>query len=273
MKMFCDPLSKTLRLSWKENILTITGAFFSQRIEILYLEAYCRPGSTQRVWSETVIPHQTRLITAAADERNLALECTLRDGVRVHHRIQIREAAKAPDAAVVDFLLEAENPTQAASQAHWAQPCIRVGEFTGFDQHADPYDYLQNCFIFLEGNLACMPTRDWATEALYIPGQVWAPREIPRTDVNPRPLSQLAPSNGLIGCFSGDQTWLLATAWSPYQELFQGVYQCIHSDFRIGGLQPGEKKTIRGAIYILPNDIDLLLRLYREDFPEQAKPD
>ena len=28
----------------------------------------------------------------------------------------------------------------------------------------------------------------------------------------------------------------LATAWEPYQELFQGVIVCMHSDFRIGGL-------------------------------------
>ena len=67
-----------------------------------------------------------------------------------------------------------------------------------------------------------------------------------REDVNPRPLSPILPSNGLIGCVSADGKEMLATAWEPYQELFQGVIVCLHSDFRIGGLKPGQSKTIRG---------------------------
>ena len=61
------------------------------------------------------------------------------------------------------------------------------------------------------------------------------------------------PSNGLIGCFSGDEKLIFATAWEPYQELFQGVARCLHSDFRIGGLAPGETKKIRGKIYLARN--------------------
>ena len=91
---------------------------------------------------------------------------------------------------------------------------------------------------------------------------------MPRTDVNPRPLSPTVPSNGLIGCFSGDEKVLFATAWEPYQELFQGVARCLHSDLRIGGLQPGEKKQIRGKIYLLDNDVPALLKRYAKDFPE-----
>ena len=33
--------------------------------------------------------------------------------------------------------------------------------------------------------------------------------------------------------------------------LFQGVVVCVHSDFRIGGLKPGERKQIRGKMYII----------------------
>jgi len=62
-------------------------------------------------------------------------------------------------------------------------------------------------------------------------------------------------SNGLIGCFSGDEKWIFATAWEPYHELFQGVYRCLHAAFRLGGLQPGEIKQIRGKIYIVPADV------------------
>ena len=63
---------------------------------------------------------------------------------------------------------------------------------------------------------------------------------------------------------------LLAVAWEPYQELFQGVIACMHSDFRIGGLAPGETKQIRGKLYVVPADVDALFRRYLRDFPEQA---
>jgi len=62
----------------------------------------------------------------------------------------------------------------------------------------------------------------------------------------------------------------MAVVWEPYQEIFQGVIACIHSDLRIGGLKPGETKHIRGKIYIVDADVDALLKRYRNDFPEQA---
>ena len=116
-----------------------------------------------------------------------------------------------------------------------------------------------------------MPTPQWATQARYTPGQVWCPAHVPRTDVNPRPLSPFVPSNGLIGCYSGDEKLIWATAWEPYQELFQGVIRCLHSDFRLGGLEPGETKQIRGKIYIVPADVDTLLKRYAADFPEHIR--
>ena len=82
---------------------------------------------------------------------------------------------------------------------------------------------------------------------------------VDRNDVNPRPLSKLVPSNGLIGCFSKDESKIFATAFEPYQELFQGVAVCLHADFRLGGLKPGETKDIRGKIYVVPSDVDALL--------------
>jgi hypothetical protein len=115
-----------------------------------------------------------------------------------------------------------------------------------------------------------MPTPNWATEALYTPGQVWAGPGVDRDDVNPRPLSDAHPSNGLIGCYSADEKMILAICFEPYQELFQGVAACLHSDFRLGGVAPGETKRVRGKIYILPADTELLLKRYRTDFPEQA---
>ena len=59
------------------------------------------------------------------------------------------------------------------------------------------------------------------------------------------------PSNGLIGCFSAEESQVLATAWEPYQELFQGVITCLHSDFRIGGLKPGETDALREQLAMI----------------------
>ncbi|MFG0333261.1 MAG: hypothetical protein ACF8TS_07870 [Maioricimonas sp. JB049] len=249
-----------LKLSWQKNILTVSGPDLpGDTLEIWYLEAYCRPGSTDRVWNKTTIGHETKLIEAADDGSRLVLQCRLNDGVIVDHVITATDDA-------IDFRLTARNPTDTASLAHWAQPCVRVGRFTGRMQA----DYLPKCFVFIDGELTRMPTPVWATEARYTPGQVWAPRGVDRNDVNPRPLNPQIPSNGLIGCFSADESKLLAMAWEPYQELFQGVIVCVHSDFRIGGLQPGETKQIRGRLYVMDADVDALLKRYADDFPEQT---
>src|SRR5437588_3567099 len=71
-----------LRVSWKDNYLTIAGPNLPGReMEILYLEAYCRPGSTDRKWEQTLIGHKTKLLGAETDGRRLRLRCTLDDGV------------------------------------------------------------------------------------------------------------------------------------------------------------------------------------------------
>ena len=60
-------------------------------------------------------------------------------------------------------------------------------------------------------------------------------------------------------------------AWEPYQELFQGVANCLHSDFRIGGLAPGESKSIRGKLYLSGSDVEALVKRYETDFPEHHR--
>jgi hypothetical protein len=254
-----------LTLARDDHWLVIKGAHLpGGEIRTNYLEAYCRAGSTDADWvKHTVIPHRSEVVSVT--EREVRLRDTLQDGVTVEHTITARGDE-------VDFQLVARNPGTVRSEAHWAQPCVRLGAFTGYtSQSKDIDDYLPKCFVFLDGKLERMPTREWAKTARYTPGQVWAPRGVPRTDVNPRPLSSLVPSTGLIGCFSADEKLIWATAWEPYQELFQGVARCLHSDFRIGGLEPGETRRIRGKVYIVPNDVPALLARYRKDFPEQRK--
>lgn len=251
----------SLKLHWEKNFLTISGEHLpGGEMQVHYLEAYCRAGSTDADWVQhTRMQHVTELVEASADGTLIRLRCRVNDGLVVDHVIR-----STPDE--VDFRLTAQNPTEKRSEAVWAQPCIRVDRFTGGDKES----YLGKSFVFLDGKLERMPTRDWALTARYVPGQVWAPKGVDRNDVNPRPLSPLVPSNGLIGCFSADESMIFATAFEPYQELFQGVAVCLHSDFRLGGLQPGETKQVRGKIYFVPNDVGMLLDRYARDFPEQV---
>jgi hypothetical protein len=263
----CPRSSAGLTLVYQGHWLIIqsTNIPFGE-IRVNYLEAYCRAGSTDADWvKHTVIPHTNQLLSLSADRKVLRLRDTLADGLVVEHTITAGNDE-------VDFRLVARNPTTHRSEAHWAQPCARLGAFTGSSndlKQGDINDYLPKCFIFLDSKLARMPTPDWATQARYTPGQVWCPARVPRSDVNPRPLSKLVPSNGLIGCFSGDEELIFATAWEPYQELFQGVARCVHSDFRLGGIGPGETRKIRGKIYLVPKNVPALLKRYQQDFPEQ----
>lgn len=252
----------------KPHMLVIQGSELPvEKIPINYLEAYCRANSTDADWvKHTVIPHTVELLSLNDDRTELKLRDTLQDGVTVEHTVTAGNDE-------IRFHLKAHNPGTVRSEAHWAQACVRLADFTGFDPTGkDLDDYLPKCFLFLDGRLTRFSdARPWAKEARYIPGQVWAGPGVPRTDVNPRPLSSLTPSNGLIGAFSADESMIFAIAWDPWQELFQGVARCVHSDFRLGGLQPGETKIVHGRIYLLKNDVPSLLARYAKDFPSTDK--
>ncbi len=264
MARAADPLP--LSLAWDKNFLTIRGNFPGEEIQIMYLEAYCRPGSTDREWGETVIKHEAKLVSISDGGKIIRLRDKLTDGVVVDHTI-------TAGADEVDFQVVAHNPTGKPSEADWAQPCLRVDKFTGAGK-ADARElvpaYARKCFLYIDGKLSRLPTEPWADKARYIPGQVYCPKNVDRNDVNPRPLSSLVPSCGLCGCFSADEKQILAVAWEPYQEIFQGVIACMHNDFRIGGLEPGETKTIRGKLYIVPADVEKLVARFEMDFPEQV---
>ena len=256
-----------LSLTWEKNWLEIHGDHLPGSMRVHYLEAYCRANSQTTDWGKhTVVGHETKMVSASDDGSRIELLCNLKDGVTVRHVITARDDE-------IDFRLTARNPTNKLSEAHWAQPCVRVGVFTGTgaDKTTDKYAYVKKSFIFLDGKQAMMPTRDWALKARYIPGQVWTAPGVARADVNPRPLHKDVPDNGLIGCYSVDDKMLFATAWEPYQELFQGVGRCLHSDFRLGGLKPGEKLQIKGKVYLVENDLKALLARYRKDFPEHLR--
>lgn len=258
-----------LEITWEKNFLTITADWMAAPVRVNYLEAYCRPGSTDRDWRETVIKHEAQLVSVSDDGRVIALRDRLADGVIVDHVI-------TAGTDEVDFKITAHNPTQAESQAHWAQPCIRLDKFIGTprdDERTEVPAYARKCFLFIDDKLTMLPTQPWATEARYVPGQVYAPAHVDRDDVNPRPLSTLVPSNGLCGCYSHDDKQIFAVWFEPYQEVFQGVISCMHTDFRIGGLKPGETKTIRGKMYVLPANPKQLVERYQKDVRQATNPD
>jgi len=248
-----------LRIGWTNNMLTIqspgAAGVPGGRVEIWYLEAFCRGRSTHRDWHETTIPHKTELVEADAGGKHLRLRTRVQPGVEVTHEI----LAGADD---VDFRLELKNEGAAEAEVQWFQPCMRVGGFTGLTQS----NYIQRSFIFTTNGLAMLDKVPRAEEALYHGGQVYVPRGINLEDVNPRPISPMPPVNGLIGCFSADGTSLLAMAWDQTQELFQGVIVCLHNDPRVGGLKAGELKRLHGKVYWMPNQPEALVRRYKRDF-------
>ena len=267
----CVSGSGDMRLSWEEGNVGKPGEPWyigylyvesdripNGKLRMTYPEAYCRSGSTNRSWPETVIPQRTKLISIDEAKGELHLVSELEGGVSVDHFIRT-----AGDE--IDFRLEFVNRGDEPVDLQWAQTaCLQVGEFTGRGQA----DYFEKCFIFTEDGLTLMNATHRETQAYYTPGQVYVPDGIDLDDVNPRPISRTRPINGLIGCYSSDGKMILATAWEPTHELFQGVLTCIHNDPHIGGLEPGETKHVRGKIYIMQNDPDALLERYEKDFPE-----
>jgi len=245
-----------LTISWTNNMLSIASPEIpGGPIKIWYLEAFCKTGSTDREWNKTTIPHKTELIKASRNGKRIRLQTIVEPNVIIDHDIR---AGKDE----VDFKLNLVNKSNADVDVDWFQPCIRVGGFTGRKQE----DYVDRCFIYTGRGLTTLDKTKRTEEARYRGGQVYVPPAINLKDVNPRPISPDKPVNGLMGCFSADNKYLMATAWDQTQELFQGVIICIHNDPRVGGLKAGEKKKLRGKVYIMKNDPNALLERYEKDF-------
>src|SRR5262249_23734145 len=67
-----------LTIRWEKNFLYVRGPKVpGGEIEINYLEAYCRPGSTDRDWRETVIGHTTEKVSTPDNGSVIKLKDTL----------------------------------------------------------------------------------------------------------------------------------------------------------------------------------------------------
>ena len=203
------PESRGITLSWEKNMLSIRDpGLLSGQVQVWYLEAFCRSGSTSQDWGKTVIPHRTHKTEQSQDGKLLRLRSEVEGGVEVLHEIRAGDDD-------VSFLVTASNHGPEYVDVVWAQPCMRVGDFTGRKQE----DYIEKCFIIAGDGLKTLDKTRRAEEALYRGGQVYVPAGIDRKDVNPRPLSPDVPSPNLIGCFSASGDRILAMAFEPCQEV------------------------------------------------------
>jgi len=253
--LFLSLTTHALEISWTNNLLTVTGANLpGGKLDVWYLEAFCRSGAHDREWGKTTLP---ALLTNDSN-RALRFRTMVQTNVEVNHVV-------TAGADEIDFRFTLANHGTQDIDLQWFQPaCIRVEKFTGCTQS----NYTAKSFIFTERGLTTLDQTRRTEDALYRGGQVYVMPNVKPSDANPRPLSLDRPTKELIGCFSADGKQLLATASDATHELFEGVYVCLHSDPRIGGLKAGETKTVRAKLYVLPNDTAALLRRYGKDFPE-----
>ncbi|HYV27598.1 MAG TPA: hypothetical protein VFA77_08710 [Candidatus Eisenbacteria bacterium] len=254
------PSAEGLTIAWTNNHLTVAGPKLpGNTLDIWYLEAFCRSNSTHQIWGKTTIPHKTELVSASPTQ--LRFRTTVSTSVEMLHQVTARRDE-------LDFTFEIKNLSAAPVDLEWFQPaCIRVDRFTGKNQNT----FIARSFIFTEQGLTTLDKTRRHEEAIYHGGQVYVPSGINLSNVNPRPLSETRPVNGLIGCFSADNQYLFATASDKTHELFEGINVCLHSDPHVGGLGPHETKKIRSKVYIMFNDPQELLKKYRRDFPSASQ--
>src|SRR5690242_1365438 len=162
---FSSPAAQSpFTLSWTNNLVTISNADLpSGKLDIWYLEAFCRKGSTHQDWGKTVLPHKTTL-TSASPHR-LDFRTTVEPSVEVIHSV-----VALKDAIEFTYVL-ANNGTQSVD-LEWFQPaCIRVDRFTGLGQS----NYTSRSFIFTERGMTTLDKTSRREDALYHGGQVFVP--------------------------------------------------------------------------------------------------
>ena len=127
-----------LEISWTNNLLSVTGPTLpGGRIEIWYLEAFCRSGAHDRDWRQTVWPHKTTLVTNEAG-RVLRFRTAVQPGIEVNHVV-------TAGADELDIRFTMTNHGRNDVDVQWFQPaCIRVERFTGAVQS----NYTAKSFIF-----------------------------------------------------------------------------------------------------------------------------
>ena len=171
--------AEPLKLAWTNNMLRISGPQVpGEYVEIWYLEAFCRSGSTHRKWDQTTIPHKTELLESTP--QILRLRTTVQPSVVIDHVL-------TSTADEVTFTDDIRNEGNEFVDVQWLQPCIRLARFTGAKQT----NYIEKSFIFTREGLQLLSKLPRTEEAIYRGGQVYVPEGVPIEDVNPRPISTI----------------------------------------------------------------------------------
>jgi hypothetical protein len=86
---------------------------------------------------------------------------------------------------------------------------------------------------------------------------------------NKWPTSDRDAYAGLMVRESEDKRWVMGIAWESFISA-QGhnPWKCMHLSIRVGPLKQGEKKTIRGRIYLFKGSKEDCLRYFKRDFPK-----
>lgn len=85
---------------------------------------------------------------------------------------------------------------------------------------------------------------------------------------NKWPTSEVDAKGGLLVRESEDGRWVTGVAWEDFLSV-QGhnPWSCLHACVRLGALQPGESRTIRGRLYLFPGTKEDCLARFEKDFP------
>ncbi|MHC4191482.1 MAG: hypothetical protein ACYTBX_10065 [Planctomycetota bacterium] len=85
------------------------------------------------------------------------------------------------------------------------------------------------------------------------------------------PTSDRDAYSGLIIRESDDKQWVMGIAWESFISA-QGhnPWKCMHLSVRVGPLKQGEKKTIRGRIYLFKGSKEDCLRYFKKDFSNET---
>jgi hypothetical protein len=88
---------------------------------------------------------------------------------------------------------------------------------------------------------------------------------------NKWPTSGENATAGLLIRESEDGRWVTGIAWEDFVAV-QGhnPWYCLHNCVRVGPLQPGESRTVRGRLYLFQGTKDDCLASFQRDFPRSA---
>lgn len=247
-------------------VISIGGDHLAAPLKIWYLETLVLSTSVRADVGESFVEHKTNLDYASPDGTELRLQTTSADGLEITSVVR-------SGGDEVEFLVDVHNIGSTASAVQWATSCMPVSAFIGtpFEDFTD--DFLEYCFIEVEGSvrrLSELPPAIPGTIAFPKCLQHWLPANRSVTDMfpdgsSPIPIGAVVPSSNLIGCVSTDGSRVFATAWDPCQNLVSGLFSCIHSSPYIGGLDAQESKSLRGKVYI-SSDVEEVFSRYQNDF-------